>query len=384
LAEKIIKVHNKSDKPDNIIKKEYDINSRSRKLEKELPPYLSGFFAYLRGNVLPMTRLAYLFDLRFFFRYIIAERPDLTSAETPREIKLGELGRIQAADINMYIDYCRSYEVEEDDMIYVHENTNKTLARKKSSVSVMFKQLYRDGLLEKNITDGFNPIRVQRPGEREIKALQDDEVMKMLDAVSTGAHLTDKEHEFWEKTKKRDKAILILFLTYGLRISELQQLNVSSFNFQRGEFKIYRKRAKESIMPLNKSVTMVIKDYLNNERADDEKIDEENRDALFLSLQGKRMTERAIRNMCKKYTSIGMETGSHKTGYSPHKLRATAATSLIGRGNSIFDVQALLDHEQVTTTQLYAAHKQNVKRDLVRGMEWEVERREGIPEDDEI
>ena len=383
MAEKVVKVHNKSDKPDNIIKKEYDINSKSRALEKELPPYLSGFHAYLRGNVLPMTRLAYLYDLRFFFQYMISERPDITEAETTREIKLSELANVQAVDINMYIDYCRSYEVEEDDTIYIHENTNKTLARKKSSVSVMFKQLYRDGLLEKNITDGFNPIRVQKPGEREIKALQDDEVMKMLDAVSTGSHLTDKEREYWEKTKKRDKAILILFLTYGLRISELQQLNVSSFNFQRGEFKIYRKRGKESIMPLNKSVTMVITDYLNNERPDDDKIDEENRDALFLSLQGKRMTERAIRNMCKKYTSIGMEKSSHKAGYSPHKLRATAATSLIGRGNSIFDVQALLDHEQVTTTQLYAAHKQNVKRDLVRGMEWEIERREGMTPDDE-
>ena len=86
-------------------------------------------------------------------------------------------------------------------------------------------------------------------------------------------------------------------------------------------------------MPLNRSVTMVISDYLNNERPDDEKVDEESRDALFLSLQGKRMTERAIRDMCKKYTSIGMET-SRKAGYSPHKLRATAATSLIGRGNS--------------------------------------------------
>ena len=53
LAEKVVKVHNKSDKPDNIIKKEYDINSKSRALEKELPPYLSGFHAYLRGNVLP-------------------------------------------------------------------------------------------------------------------------------------------------------------------------------------------------------------------------------------------------------------------------------------------------------------------------------------------
>ncbi|MDR1573831.1 MAG: tyrosine-type recombinase/integrase, partial [Clostridiales Family XIII bacterium] len=96
------------------------------------------------------------------------------------------------------------------------------------------------------------------------------------------------------------------------------------------------------------------------------------RDALFLSIQGRRMTERQIRELVKKYTSIAMET-SRRAGYSPHKLRATAATSLIGRGNSIFDVAALLDHENVTTTQLYAAHKQNVKRDLVRDMEWETE-----------
>ena len=93
------------------------------------------------------------------------------------------------------------------------------------------------------------------------------------------------------------------------------------------------------------------------------------------------MTERQIREMVKKYTSYGLKT-SHRAGYSPHKLRATAATSLIGRGNSIFDVQALLDHEQVTTTQLYAAHRMNTKRDLVKGMEWEMERKEGKPEDD--
>lgn len=86
------------------------------------------------------------------------------------------------------------------------------------------------------------------------------------------------------------------------------------------------------------------------------------------------MTERQIRELVKKYTSIGLST-SRKSGYSPHKLRATAATSLINRGNSIFDVQALLDHEQVTTTQLYANHKKNVKRDLVNNMEWELERK---------
>ena len=373
-SEKHIKIHNKSDKPDNVVLNVHDLVSRCEDLEKQLPSFLRGFFAYLRGNVLPRTRLSYLRDIRFFCQYLI-EQTDLTSAKNISDIKLTDFNKIKATDVNLFMDYCRRYTVEKDDSIVVYENSNKTLARKKSSLSVMFKQLYRDELMKTNITDGFDPIRVPKAGEREIKALQDDEVMVMLDAVSTGEHLTDKERQYWKKTKRRDKAILVLFLTYGLRLFELQQLNVSSFNFSRGEFKIYRKRDKEAVMPLNESVTQVITDYLENERADDSILDETHKDALFLSLQGKRMTERQIRQLVKKYTSIGMAT-SRKAGYSPHKLRATAATSLIGRGNSIFDVQALMDHEQVTTTQLYAAHKMNVKRDLVNDMEWELERKE--------
>ena len=126
-------------------------------------------------------------------------------------------------------------------------------------------------------------------------------------------------------------------------------------------------------MPLNESVTQAVSDYIETERANDDTLEEVHRDALFLSLQGKRMTERQIRELVKKYTSIALNT-SRRAGYSPHKLRATAATSLIGRGNSIYDVAALLDHEQVTTTQLYAQHKMNVKRDLISDMEWELER----------
>lgn len=374
MAEKRIRIHNKSDKPDNVIKRENDIYLQCEALEKELPSFLRGYFAYLKGNVLPMTRLAYLHDVKFFFQYLISET-DLTRAETPSRISLEDLQEIQAADVNMFIDYCRRYKVETENTVYMYENTNKTLARKKSSVSVLFKYLYRDGLVEKNITDGFDPIRVPKPGEKEIKALQDDEVMIMLDAVTSGTGLTEHEKCYWQKTKLRDKAILIMFLTYGLRLSELQQLNVSSFNFGRGEFKIYRKRGKESIMPLNNSVTAVIHDYIDNERLPDDRLEEQHKDALFLSLQGKRMTDRQIRELVKKYTSIALKT-SHSAGYSPHKLRATAATSLIGRGNSIFDVAALLDHEQVTTTQLYARQKANVKRNLVKGMEWEEERKE--------
>lgn len=369
-GKKNIKIHNKSDKPDNIVLKEQEIIFRCEDIENRLPRFLRGYFIYLKGNVLPMTRLAYLGDVLFFFEYLVNET-DLTSADNPKDVTLSELNNIKAVDVNIFIDYCRRYTKEKENGIYIYENNNKTLARKKSSVSVMFKQLYRDELLDKNITDGFDPIRVPKAQEREIKALQDNEVMVMLDAVSTGNGLTKKEHQYWEKTKKRDKAILILFVTYGLRLSELQQLNVSSFNFTRGEFKIYRKRDKESVMPLNKSVTAAVEDYILNERK--EIVDIVDKDALFLSLQGTRMSSRQIRTLVKKYTSIGMQT-SRSGGYSPHKLRATAATSLIGRGNSIFDVQALMDHEQVTTTQLYAAHKANVKRNLVNNMEWEIER----------
>ena len=368
------KSHNKSDKPDNIVKKENDIYMECEAIQKELPSFMRSYFAYLKGNVLPMTRLAYLHDIKFFFNYLINET-DLTQAETTAKISSDDLNGIVAQDINLFIDHCRKYMVDDGNTVTVFENNNRSLARKKSSLSVLFKQLYRDGLVEKNITDGFDPIKVAKPGEKEIKALQDDEVMIMLDAVTNGTGLTEHERAYWEKTKLRDKAILVVFVTYGLRLSELQQLNLSSFNFSRGEFKIYRKRGKESVMPLNKSVIMVLNDYINLERSTVVPEDSSAEDALFLSLQGKRITERAIRELVKKYTSIALGT-SRRTGYSPHKLRATAATSLINRGNSIYDVAALLDHEQVTTTQLYAQHKMNVKRDLVNDMEWEIERKD--------
>ena len=374
-GEKTVKLHNKSDKPDNIVLKEHEIVSKCEEIQGELPRFLWSFFRYLKGDVLSKTRVAYLGDVHFFCQYLI-EETDLTEATKPADIKQADFNKIKAADVNEFLDYCREYIVKQNGEKIVYQNGNRTLARKKSSLSVMFRQLYREEIIAENITEGFDPIRVPKASEREIKALQDDEVMIMLDAVESGDHLTPKERQYWNKTKKRDKAILLLFLTYGLRLFELQQLNVSSFNFSRGEFKIYRKRDKEAVMPLNRSVTETLMDYIENERRPDEELDELHKDALFLSLQGKRMTERQIRELVKKYTSIGLST-SRKGGYSPHKLRATAATSLIGRGNSIYDVQALMDHEQVTTTQLYAAHKMNVKRDLVKDMEWELERKEG-------
>ncbi len=371
MDEKKLIIHNKTDKPDNVVARENDIFQRCEDIEKELPRWMRGFFMYLKNNDLPMTRLSYLREVRFFFNYLLKETQlQEKKYDNISRIQPEDLDKISSQDVNLFIDYCRHYSVETDSSITVYENHNAALSHKKSTVSVLFKYLYRDGYVSRNITDGFDPIRMPKPGEREIKALQDDEVMKMLDAVTTGSGLTKREQQSWETTKYRDKLILLILVTYGLRLSELQQLNISSFNFDRGEFKIYRKRGKESIMPLNRTVTDAFREYVNLERPADESLSAENRDALLISTRGTRLTDRQIRQIVKKYTSISMGT-SREQGYSPHKLRATAATSLIGRGNSIYDVQELLDHDNVTTTQLYAAHKLNTKRELIKGFEWD-------------
>lgn len=364
-----ISVHNKSDKPDNIVIKQNHIIEKCLEIEKQLPPFMRDFFTYLKNGVALSTRLAYLSDVLFFCKYLIKET-DITSAEEVIHITVDDFNKITAKTINRFIgDYCSRYAVESYDVVKIMENDNRALGRKKSSLSVLFKFLYRDEIVKENITDGFNPIRLPKQEPDAIKRLEIDEVALMLDAVDSGEHFTESEKKYWEKTKLRDKAILVLFVTYGLRLSELEQLNLSSFNFNRGEFRIYRKRGKEVLMPINKTCEIVIKDYVENERTSSELLDDENKDALFLSLQNKRMTTRAIRNLVKKYTAIVLGT-TKENGYSPHKLRATAATSLIQQGFSIYDVQNLLDHDNVTTTQLYAAHKKNVKREIVKNFEW--------------
>lgn len=366
---KIIKIHNKSDKPDNIVIRDNKVIEKCIQIENSLPKFMKDYCIYLKGSVSVTTRLAYLEDIKFFCSYLV-ETKEVTIVDQIKDISLDDFNQIKARDVNLFLgDYCTRYYKQTEKNTLIYENNNRALARKKSSLSTLFKFLFRNGQIGNNITDGFNPIKLPKPQPDAIKRLEIDEVAKMLDSVETGEGLTEKEKVYWRKTKLRDKAILALFVTYGLRLNELRELNISSFNFSRGEFKIYRKRGKEVLMPINKTCELVIRDYILNERPKSEMLNEDVEDALFLSLQHKRMDPKSIRQLVKKYTSISMQT-SRDNGYSPHKLRATAATSLIQNGFSIYDVQNLLDHDNVTTTQLYAAHKKNVKRDIVNNFEW--------------
>ena len=357
------RIQNKTDKPANVVRYENRILDECIVLESRLPSWLKDYFIFLKGSVSLTSRRAYLQDILYFFQYLIRET-SLTRADSPERISMEEIAKLKARDVNWYMDYLTRYFLELKGEKTLLENHARSLSRKRSSLSVFFKYHFRAELFPVNITDGFNPIKLPKAHPDAIKRLDIEEVNKMLGAVMSGDGLTDKERTYWKKTRYRDRAILALFVTYGLRLKELQQLNLSSFNFNREEFRIFRKRGKEVLMPINKTCEQVVKEYIELERPKSNELSEEYKDALFLSLQKTRMTEQAIRVLVKKYTSLAMETDRHN-GYSPHKLRATAATSLIEYGFSIFDVQNLLDHENVTTTQLYSAHKRHAKRDLI-------------------
>lgn len=333
-----------------------------KNIQMELPDFLSDYYLFLRGAVSASTRYAYLVDIRSFFQYICHYIICLEFGKE-HDLKIDHLIELQPRVINLYLDHCRCYSKSIDGKLNVIENNNRSLSRKKSSLSSLFRFLYRNGQLPNDITPGFNPIKLPKPHDTTIKRLHSDEVKELLEIVETGRGLSDTERVYWNKTKLRDRTILLLFLTYGLRLSELTELNIGSINFRRKNFTIYRKRNKESVMPLNRTIENALMDYINLERDNDSKSN-----ALFLSLQKTRISNKSVRNLVKKYNSIVMKT-TRNNGYSPHKLRATTATLLIERGVSIFDVQNYLDHENVTTTQLYAAHRNNVRVDIADNFE---------------
>ena len=101
-AGKKLIISNKSNKPDNIVMHEAEIYSKCEEFEALMPRFMRSFFIYLRGNVLPMTRLAYLRDINFFFEYLI-NQTDLTSAEKVADIKASELAELKAMDINLFL-----------------------------------------------------------------------------------------------------------------------------------------------------------------------------------------------------------------------------------------------------------------------------------------
>ena len=192
--------------------------------------------------------------------------------------------------------------------------------------------------------------------QKEIIRLDVDEVAILLDQVENGSKLTNKQQRFHAQTKRRDLALLTLLLGTGIRVSECVGLNIQDVDFKNNGIKIRRKGGYEAILYFGDEVEKALLDYLKER----EKIIPVtgNEDALFLSLQKKRMSVRSVENLVKKYSKL--VTPLKKI--TPHKLRSTYGTSLYRETGDIYLVADVLGHKDVNTTKKHYAALDDERR----------------------
>ena len=322
-----------------------------RQLQEELPPFCAEFFRGIENQTLVRTRFAYAGDLRNFFRYITSELPAFQGREI-RSITLDELDSISITDIEMYLSHVSYYLDEESREV---TNQDRAKARKLATLRSFYKYFYRKEKLKNNPPSMINTPTIR---EKAIIRLEPNEVADLLDIVQNGDGLTERQKKYHAITAKRDLAILTLFLGTGIRISELVGINMDDVNFSDNEFSIIRKGGKQDILVFGDEARAALLDYmLERERIIAE---EGHEDALFLSLQRKRLTVRAVENLVGKYASIAVPLKK----ISPHKLRSTYGTALYNETGDIYLVADVLGHKDVNTTRKhYAAISENRRRE---------------------
>ena len=186
----------------------------------------------------------------------------------------------------------------------------------------------------------------------------------MLDAVESGEALSGRQQTYNAHTRKRDLAILTLFLGTGIRVSELVGINIEDLDFDLGGFMVTRKGGAQVILYFPDEVAEVLADYLKERRQMTPQPGHEN--ALFLSLQNRRISVRAVQIMVKKYASIAAPLKKH---LSPHKLRSTFGTNLYHETGDIYLVADVLGHADVNTTRRhYAAMTDDRRRMAARSV----------------
>ena len=314
---------------------------KMREILEDLPGFCRQYFRGIEESTGARTRLAYAYDLRVFFEFIQRENPSLKNTSI-RDFPISILERIGREDIEEYLDFLTYY--EKDGQVFTNDARGK--ARKLSAVRSLFKYFYTSEILAKDVTA---LVPLPKLHEKPIVRLDSDEVAKMLMKADSGAELTRSQQRFHDKTRLRDMAILTLLLGTGIRVSECVGLDLDDLDFREKGMLVHRKGGSESIVYFGDEVEAALKDYLEQRKQILPK--EGHEKALFLSLQNRRITVRAVENLVKKYA--GLATSLKKI--TPHKLRSTYGTSLYRETGDIYLVADVLGHKDVNTTRKHYA-----------------------------
>lgn len=325
-----------------------------RDLISSLPKFCGEYFRGIEPTTSSRTRLSYAYDLRIFFEFMMENNPECQKYELSK-IPIQLLDMVKPLDIEEYLDYLKYYEKDGT----VHTNDENGRMRKLASLRSFYNYFYRKEIIEKNPA---SLVKMPKIHQKSITRLDIDEVAQLLDQVENGDNLTKRQQAFHKKTKCRDLAMLTLLLGTGIRVSECVGLDIDDIDFKNNGIKIHRKGGNEVIVYFGDEVEYALTDYLTQRKSIDAHTGSTN--ALFLSIQNKRISVRAVENLVKKYSKL-VTTIKNIT---PHKLRSTYGTSLYRETGDIYLVADVLGHSDVNTTKKHYAAIEDDRRRSAAGI----------------
>ena len=325
---------------------------RLRELLIQLPPCAVDYIHSKEVTSQVSTLVQYSYDLITFFTFMKDQNPVFRNKD-PKEISVDLISKISPEDI---LEYQRYLELNVDRNHY-HENVKKAIARKMSPLRGMFKFLLVYKKIKENPMELVPLPRLKK--DKNIIRMNAAEVQSMMNTAEYGAGtMSDRQRKFAEKTKFRDVAILTLMLNTGIRVSECNGLDLNDVDLNANTLTIVRKGGAQDLLYFGDLVHDAISDYLELERKGIQ-VREGHEKAMFLSLQGKRISVDAIENLVKKYAKIAVPNKK----ITPHKLRSTYGTALYRETGDIRLVADVLGHENINTTiDYYAAIEDEHKR----------------------
>ena len=330
-----------------------------RLVAKELPLACGDFLRAISTITSSLTRLAYAYDLRIFFHYLNSEIPRYADLDI-RSFQDQDITAITQHDLEGFVEYLTMYykplasENESDFGRKPIENHELGIMRKLSALRSFFEYLFSSKRIPSNIT---TLVPLPKLHERPILRLEMDEIAKMLDAAQTGNSLSAKQQQYQRLTRSRDIAMLSLFLGTGIRVSECVGIQIDDIDFSQNAFLVTRKGGNQVMLYFPQEVANALHAYLEERKNVIPLAGHE--DALFLSLQRRRITQRAVQNLVKKYALIAAPL---KKRISPHKLRSTFGTNLYHETGDIYLVADVLGHADVNTTRKHYAAMTDARR----------------------
>jgi site-specific recombinase XerD len=296
----------------------------------DAPEILMDFLEYhstVRGHS-DKTVVGYYMDLKILFRYI-KQRRNLVSKDVP-------FNEIDITDVDL--DFVKSIQIEE---LYRYQSfspdktTNSLSAASRCRRTSSVKSFYNYLTVKRHLLD-FNVCQELDMPKRQAslpRYLEEAECERLLAAC---------EGPF----EQRDYCILMLFMSCGMRVSELVSLNTT--DIYEDHLRVVGKGNKERMIYFAEGCQEAIEDYLAVRNP--EKIVPEDKNALFISRDNRRISVRGVQKMVDKKLKMA---GLDATRYSPHKLRHTAATLMLKNGVDTRALQEVLGHSNLNTTQIY-------------------------------